>query len=570
MGKEIMTDLFGVFDTEDDSAELMASGRSGFDKSILQIAARTSDGRTFLNAGAVSPFLGWLQAQKARGIKRWFAHNLQYDLGNLFADDLDSLDSLMVGGRLIRVRWAGLEFSDSFNLFPVSVKKLGEALGLAKLAMNVRSKAYVMRDVEIPLRALDRLEALVQEFELKRIPNTLGGLCVGLWRSMGGRNFPDHAEFSRDAILGGRVELFRPVAGSDVMWTDINSLYPSVMLRDFPGPMRRCRDLMAFGLVEATVRVPEQWLAPLPWRAPEDNPPKGVEPGALLFPCGVFRGRWTCHELRSAMGFHGVKILKLHRAMGTDKSVKPYADFVLEFYRRRLAEKSEAYRLIYKLIMNNLYGQLAMKGVIHRTSQSEDIKAEVRRGLREAVAFGHAVLFETALPLPDHVNYSHAAHVTSFGRIRLLEFMRKIPAGDLLYSDTDSIFFRRPSGRAPFRLGDGLGEMKKVGSRGAFAGFGPKLYRWTQGGLSESKAKGVPRKFSDEFLTRGFAEFCAPYKLREAMAFFDRAPGTLADESRGNAKKLSVWRPVSKFLRASYRKKRLVEGVFQPLILKRP
>lgn len=562
-----MREDYGVFDTEDDSAELMAAGRSGFDKKLTQIAAKDVLGRKFFNRGNGEEFKAWLRKRRERGIKRWFAHNLQYDLGGLFGDELDDLNLRMVGGRLIRADWRGIEFSDSFNLFPVSVKKLGAALGLEKKAFAARGRAYVERDVEIPLLALERMGAVADEFHLPRLPNTLGGLCVRVWQAMGGENPTDHDLFSREALYGGRTEIFRPEGPAGVCWTDINSLYPSAMCREFPGPMKKTRDLKVFGIAEATVRVPPQWLAPLPWRAPKDALP-GVGEGSILFPCGTFRGVWTAAELRRAVERHGAVILKLHRAKGTDGACRPYAAFCEEFYRRRLAQGDGALSTIYKLILNNLYGQLGMKGVIHRSSRDERLREELRRGEREGTAFGQAVFYETALPLPPHVNYAHAAHVTAYGRLRLLDFMEKLPPGSLHYCDTDSLFFTGK--RPPFPTGGGLGEMKLVARGGAFSAFGPKLYCWSDASGTLRRAKGVPAAHAEAFLRDGSAAFAAPYKLREAVAFFDRGlgPEGYFPQPRGNAKKLAVWRRVEKFMRATYRKKRLTENGFEPLMLK--
>ncbi|MGH9526070.1 MAG: DNA polymerase, partial [Terriglobales bacterium] len=535
-----------MFDTEDDSRELLAAGRSGLDKRVTQIAALAPDGRRFHNRGHREEFLRWLQEQRRRGVRRWFAHNLAYDLGNLFRDELDGLSGVMVGGRLISARRQGLLFQDSWNLLPVSVAKLGEQLGLKKLDFDARSRAYVFRDCEIVRAGLAKLESLSLRLGGPELPGTLGGLCVKLWQARGGRNEPDSTPERREAICGGRVELFRPSAEGPLAWTDINSLYPSVMLQDFPGPLTPCREVPEMGLVRATVEVPRQVLAPLPWRAPEGALP-GVEAGALLFPCGKFSGLWTAAELRQAMDRHGVKLIRLTAAWGAKTSRPCYRDFMLEIYRRRIRVRTEADSLVLKLLMNNLYGQLGMKGLIYRFSDSERAKLRLLRGEVAGCLFGRAIAYECALPLPEHVNYVHAAHVTAFGRMRLLEFLRAVPADDLLYCDTDSIFFRAGA-TLPFPVGHGLGAMKLVARGRGFEAVGPKLYRWQdEAGAWSAKAKGVPRRLAEQFMAQHQASYDAPYKLREAIRFYD-APAA-------RRRPLSVWRRVTKELRAGYRKK---------------
>lgn len=576
-----------VYDTEDDSAELIAAGRSGFDKTITQIAAiayvDNEPVARYHNRGDVKAYLKWMRKTCVRhGIVKVFAHNQQYDLGNIHADELDQLDLTMVGGRLIRARWQGVTYVDSFNLFPTSVKKLGEALGLEKLEMDVHSKEYVFRDCEIVGLALARLAETCAEFGLEEPKNTLGGLCVAIWQAMGGENHSDWTDFSRSAIYGGRVEIFQPGGEGNIMWTDINSLYPSVMLDEFPGPMEECKTMKKFGITRATVMIPRQSLAPLPFRVTEQNPVSGVHENAIIFPCGRVTGTWVNAELRNAVENHGVVIERIHHSVGTDESVRPYARFVEEFYRRRLASDSEAYKLIYKLLMNNLYGQLGMGGVVTRTAPLTAQRAQdIRLGKVDATVYGEAVMFDVAIPLPGHVNYAHAAHVTAYGRIKLLSFLRSIPRERLIYCDTDSCFFFHPTGEElPFPTGSRLGEMKIEGVGEKIDVIAPKTYEITVGGKTKSKAKGVPSRHAKNFIATKSAEYAAPFKMKEAVNFFDRANvgweerngrmvPVLGKKSRGNARRLSVWRVVTKQLLSDYMKKERNRktGEFTPLVL---
>ena len=582
---------FAVFDTEDDSRELIESGRSGFDKAITQIAVVTMidpdgsglvPGPRYHNRGDVKAFKKWmLRTSEKHGITRWYAHNLQYDLGNLFADEIDQLEMTMVGGRLIRARWGSILFLDTFNLFPTSVAKLGDAVGLKKLDMDVHSKAYVFRDCEIPALALEKLCETCAEFDIEEPSNTLGGLCVKIWQAMGGENPSDISKASREAIFGGRVEIFRSGGKGNIAWTDINSLYPSVMTGEFPASMEPSETMLRFGITKATVFIPQQVLAPLPFRVTEQNPVSGVYENAILFPCGRITGVWTNAELRNAVDHHGVVIEKIHESRGSDESVKPYGKFVEEFYRRRLASDSEAYKLIYKLLMNNLYGQLGMGGTVTRTAEmNSQTMQDIRTGKRDATVFGEAVMFDVSIPLPVHVNYAHAAYVTAYGRIMLLSYLREVPPDRLIYCDTDSVFFFHPENEPlPFATGSGLGEMKIEGMGSEINVYAPKTYQITVGGKTKHKAKGVPSRHAEGFLKTKSAEYAAPFKMKEAVTFFDRTNVSwkkndkgrmvpvLGKQLRGNARKLSVWRVVSKELLSTYKKKKLNKktGAFMPL-----
>lgn len=590
---------FGVFDTEDNSKELIDAGKSGFGKVVTQIAAIDCvTGKTFYNRGNIDQFKSWLiRGKEERGLRRWFAHNLQYDLGSLFADELDTLQMTMVGGRLIRAVWHGITFLDSFNLFPTSVKALGKALGFAKLKMDVHSKAYVFRDCEIVRRALTAMFEVTDMFEITRPAGTLGGLCVQIWQSMGGNNWPDFSHYSRAALFGGRVEIFAKGGRGRIVWVDINSLYPWAMTQKFPGPMKDTGGrMLKYGITTATVQIPDQAFAPLPMRVTEQHKLTGVSEKAVIFPCGRISGTWTNAELFHAVEKHGVKILKIHKSFGTSRGYSYYKKFCVDFYKRRLSEKSEAYKLVWKLFMNNLYGQLGMGGVITRSARlTPEIVQAARDGTRDVTIFGEACLFDTQIPLPEHVNYAHASYVTAYGRLRLLHYLGAVGEANVIYCDTDSVFFFWPHDKdLPFPTGGGLGEMKLEGIGRRMEVTLPKTYRLEVERKRKRrepgkrrffwgkvfKAKGVPKKYARTFISEGRADYAAPFKIREAVRFYDAkvvawkksrsgaVTPVYAKVKGANARRLSVWRMVFKELRSSYHKKRTLKGGrFRPLIL---
>lgn len=545
---------FIVGDTEDNSAELLAEGKSGFLKQVTQCAGITSDGEEYHNRGNIDQYVEWLMSRPHRRI---YFHNLQYDLGNIFGDILHEFALTMVGGRLIKAQWRGKTFVDSFNLFPVSVKSLGESIGLRKLKFNATSKEYAMRDCQIIVKALKHLGRTLDEFKIRKTPNTLGGLCVRVWRSMRGDNWSCFSDMAHQSIFGGRVELFSKGGDGCVVWTDVNSLYPWAMTQKFPEECEETSDMMEYGLTDATVKVPAQPYAPLPYRTSEVDGFEGISEGSIIYPCGKFRSIWTNHELRNAVEHHGVKIMKMHSTFGTDKGSYYYKDFVNEFYKRRLNAKSSAYKLIYKLLMNNLYGQLGMSGrVIKTTRLTQSDIHEIKNGRLRVHMFGENVLKEFMIPLPAHCNYLHASYVTSYGRLKLLEYMRKIPPENMVYCDTDSLFFFSKNWKTPFPIGDKLGQMKLEDRGSKITTYAPKVYSIDD----IVKAKGVPRRLAKQFVEEGYAEYDAPFKLREAVTFYER----------GNTKKLSVWRRVRKEMRTRYAKKKLVDGSrWEPMILNR-
>lgn len=529
---------FICFDTEDNSKELLASGGSGFDKVVTQIAAISTRRKKFHNTGEVKPFLKWLAEQPEQIV---YAHNLQYDLGNLFSQDLDDLDCTMVGGRLIKAVWHNKVFCDSFNIWPMSAKKVGEKFGIEKLKMDVHSKAYVFRDVEIINAAMSFAWALASDFGLESLPPTLGGLCVKVWKSMGGVNCHDTNPLSKDAYYGGRVELFKHKNDTaDICYSDINSLYPAMMLKEFPSALLPWQEerLPKFGIARVTVKMPKTELGVLPYRDSE---------GRILFPYGQFTGTWTVVEIQAALA-RGGKIIATHEIFGTDDSIRPYYEFVMELYERRKSAKTEPEKVFFKLLMNNLYGRLGTGGVIGRTVWRTE------ENENDGIPYGVKVLVNYQMPLSEETNWAHAAHVTAYGRIALLEYMERIGAQNMIYCDTDSTIFDCPGRKIPFAISDELGAMKLEAWETECETYAPKEYKLGK----KFKAKGVPVALAEQFLTKGRADFDLPFKLRESIRFYDR----------GNIRRLSVWRNVEKFRKGKYDKKKRSHNRYIPLLIR--
>ena len=560
-----------VFDTEDNSAELRQKKKSGFLKQVTQIAAICSNGKRFWNTGDVKQFLKWCHEQGESGQDLW-AFNMQYDIGNLCNNGSDlhlyDFDLMLVKSRFIRGKLQGLNFYDVGNIAGAgnSVGKLGLAVHLPKFGFNYdekefasfpkreqekyekfrgmskaqlfRNKEYVFRDCEIPMRWLKFVEEQCLDMGIEYIPATLGSLCCKAFAAGDGGNWHEATDDSRNAIMGARVEIFNNGGKGRIAYTDINSLYPWAMTQLFPEGFERLEKLEGYGIAAIDVEVPEMRVAPLPWRDENDR---------LLFPVGKFSGVWTIHEIKNAISV-GAKVLKIHWIMGSKGGHAYYRDYITETYRKRLLAETPAESLFWKLLMNNLYGRLAIGGVISRSlNLTEENKSKGK-------PYGTKCLLDYQMPLPEFTNYLHAAYVLSYARIRLFSFLTKIPPDDLIYCDTDScIFFCQ--GEIPFPVNKELGGMKLESWGCRAEPILPKTYIYETEKEITYKAKGVPKKFAKVFITEKCAEYDAPFKMRESITFYEQ----------DNKRKLSVWRAVTKDLNAVYDKKRKNGKYFLPL-----
>lgn len=524
------------FDTEDNARELQDGSETI--AQVTSIAARSSTGKEFFSnkpVVCVEQFKKWLRSQ---GKTTAVAFNLSYDLGSLFGDSLEELDNaLVLGSKFLEATWGDTKFKDAFKLLPMSLKAIGDSIGMKKLAFHKSAKAYVMRDVDILRKAWLGLVDFAEAHGVEKMPFTIGSLSVKIWEAMGGENWFCNNLTAREFLIGGRVEGFASHYRGDVCYTDINSLYPFAMTKPYPtsaDPVTPRKAMDGYNLVIATVNVPDCFIAPLPVH---------LEDGTVMFPKGKFTGGWTTQELQIAIE-HGTKLLKVHSAWGSKKAEYYYKPFVDRIYAERKASENETERLFLKLVMNNLYGKLGQRNQgdnLCRLYPMDKMKPGITR------RFGDRALIPQNFPLRPPVNYMHAAFVTSYGRIELLKYLYQL-GERVLYCDTDSVIFigKKP----PFSIGKSLGEMKLVDKDKFFRFWQPKCYQLG----NRFTAKGVPKDNAEEFLTTGKTSYWTPYQLKEALRFY----------YRGNKKRLSTWHNVNKKMQTQYERKLLKGDKYWP------
>lgn len=449
------------------------------------------------------------------------AHNLEYDLVNLFRGRLGAVEWRFFGSRLMSAKILGTNLMcwDSLNhSYHSPLAKLGDAVGLEKLdsdlgwtkgkRLTARDVEYCTRDTEIAWRYVDMMQVIYLALGAE-MRSTTPATALDYWR----RGFMDEAisavtpttrRFFKSAYYGGRVEAFRMRHAGRIEYHDVNSLYPTVMLERYPD----VNDLRAggkHGVIEATVQVPPMYLPPLPHRS---------EFGKLLFPTGTVRGSWCSVELDYAVSC-GVRILKVHKRIGARGFVWPFRSYVEDCYRRRSEAKSGLENTIYKLLMNSLYGKFGTDGKAQRLVDPESIPPSKRTGREFLVGDLMCVDVETEPPL--YANILWAAWTTALARIRLHRgLLATARAGIPLYCDTDSIIWANPKRKKPLSVGKGLGEWKLESRITHFETKGPKCYQYTSKDGKTTKVKGVPRGSAEEFFKNRSASFRKPLRMREA------------------------------------------------------
>ena len=407
------------------------------------------------------------------------------------------------GGRLV--------FLDTMNYSFMSVKKCGELIGIPKLKSpdyigkrKPKNKAewdymtkYNMRDSEISKKYL---EYLYQSFEqIGATPKlTIASTSMSLFKNKYLKdvyfrlNEPDLLEHF-EAYYGGRTETFARGKIEGYNYYDINSLYPSVMINEFPNPnthrvtyknsLQYIRNFE--GISKVDIYCPDMAIPLLPFRTKEK----------LLFPCGKFTGWYSHVELRHALKL-GYKILHVHKSHYYKETCSPFSEFVNDLYNKRKKYKAEGSSMeyVYKILLNSFYGKLAQKFTDKDNwTPFNHTPAELEK-IQDFEIIGDYIRIKNSRVKPTNFCFPiWALYVTAYGRIKLHDYMLKT---NPVYVDTDSLITKEI-----------LSESKELGGlklemyikRGII--IKPKMYALQDyNNKSYVKIKGVSQRFDfDEF-----------------------------------------------------------------------
>lgn len=406
-----------------------------------------------------------------------FATNLSFDFfGMFFKNESENFRTLFRGSDLLsaktyfngdsftsRASYDGnnkkcrksLLFLDSLNYAKMSVKKMGDVIGmpkfehpefLGKKPSNEKEWAmmleYNIRDSWITYHfmkfLIDAFEGLGATFK-----TTIASTSMSLYRN----KYLEHEYFRHEkedlleifkAYYGGRTEAFKRGYFTDANYYDFNSLYPSVMHdMEFPDPntkreshenTRKYIDNFE-GVSDVDIQIPYSKSPILPFR--DDT-------GKVLFPYGKLSGWYSHIELRKVME-EGAILLKVRKTHYYKEMCRPFKAFVADLYSKRMEFKKDnnPMQMVVKLAMNSLYGKFGQKFIdksntIHMSSVTQ---AELDRFKHIDRVGDYLVVTQDAQPTAFCIPI-WAVYVTAYGRLKLYDQLKK---HDVIYCDTDSI-----------------------------------------------------------------------------------------------------------------------------------
>lgn len=296
-----------------------------------------------------------------------------------------------------------LRFRDSYKLLPSSLKKLGAAFGYPKTEMPSwsdnkkkgvsfeehyqQSVIYNQNDCYILIKIVETFLKDPVFSNIKKMPLTISSLALQTFKRI--NNVKRLCEFSnasyfdnyiRKSYSGGRTEVFKRHVDEEYSYLDVNSLYPSVMLKEVPvGKVTyyknsvqstECFKNNMTGVYEVKWFAPKMHT-PILWERKDFQHAK-----KLVF--GI-----NNKTNREGYGYYALPELLLAEKEGyiiqplscivTDDAAKVFKEYVETFIEMKY--KGGAKKEIAKLLLNSLYGKTGQRLKVQTTGTLTDKEA---------------------------------------------------------------------------------------------------------------------------------------------------------------------------------------------------
>lgn len=433
-----------------------------------------------------------------------------------------------------------IHFIDSYNYMQGSVEYYGKIIGVSKMEKpknlgeipstqddwNYLAE-YCMRDSEVTCKFMmflqENYNAIGTTMKLTSASTSME-LFKRKYLSRTIKSEEQTINKANDKLFasyyGGRTEIFKRGYYKNMNYLDFNSLYPSCMMNEYPDPNSAkfvhypSKEIIEYeGIANVRMEIEEMHIPILP-----------VMEKKLLFPTGKIRGTYTHLEIRKAQQ-EGYVLKQIFWSIYYHKTFEPFKRFVEDMYSKRMEYKNEGNKaeMVFKLLMNSLYGKFAQKNMSEITfmDYSDDVKTkktieEFPEGDDISYTFGQdnkGYMIQKKICTSAFVRPIFAIYTTAYGRVKLWDVLNKY---DGAYCDTDSIVTRKEVPTSMI-----LGDLKlecKI-KRGIF--IKPKCYTYLDNNDKQvTKMKGVPRADESTFekiLARKNVEYMKFTKIKESI-----------------------------------------------------
>lgn len=406
-----------------------------------------------------------------------------------------------------------IRFINIQNIFPVSVKKIGDIIGMEKLHVDFDKVTdedlltYCRRDTEIIVNAVLYWLKFIKDHDLGSFGPTLASQAFNAYRHkyMSSpimiHDRRDVLEHERAGYFGGRTECFfvGEIKGRTMYVLDINSQYPYVMRENnFPYALR----------YTSTDTTPEQlynlsdnYCVVGRCRLDTNEPVYARRyDNKTVFPVGRFETTLCTASFRYAYEHeHVVSVSKASIYRGA----KIFEKWVIDLYTLRqkyMKEGKHTMTYLVKLLLNSLYGKFGQKTddvIEEKFGLPEEYFTELYYDQTKAqwytiVRIGnYQKVMRTKTEEAFHSFPTISAHVTDYARLYLWKLINVAGRDNVYYVDTDSLYVNYSGYRKlrPFINDMELGMLKLEAKSTYFKIYAPKDYIFGD----FTKLKGIPK-----------------------------------------------------------------------------
>lgn len=438
---------------------------------------------------------------KRKKVLNLYAHNHEYDFYGYADLEDENLEFFSFRPFIANYSINGkkaINFLDSMAIFKMSLKKLGDMIGMPKKdlpeeflnAERITKKRikelapYVERDVEIVLEAVKMMKDKMSNegVHLRRL-YTISQIAISYLMNILRRDerykdmFFDrqrgrfyktkHKDKIHGAYRGGRCECFGLGNFEAVDYIDVNNLYgyASTQIR-FPNlkteqminePLKYFtmeEILKNIGISRVLIYNRSNEIGLLPIRTDTGNyyPKKDT----------YLLGTYTHLELQEAIK-EGYEIINVEWSLIWQEMDNPFKEITKRLYELRKKIKDPFDNFFYKEMQNRSYGKMAQRksGQEIVIDNVENAKKYLNDSYEIMRADGFNYMYKKDKEEEEKSYYAPIIPtlINAFSRVHMYRQFKKIPVGDLIYTDTDSCIMKIGH-LDKFKINDDLGEFK--------------------------------------------------------------------------------------------------------------
>lgn len=414
--------------------------------------------------------------------------------------------------KLVRERQS-IKFINIQNIWPLSVAKIGQVIGLPKLEADLDKISdadlltYCYRDTEIIYKAMLYWFGFIKTHDLGTFGVTLASQAFNAYRHrfmstpIAIHNNERISTFERLAYFGGRTECYKigKVKSKKIYVVDINSQYPYVMMvNDYPTRLKyHGKNVTPDSLYKFTKEY--ACVAEVDLETDQPIYAKRYD-GKTIFPVGRFHTYLCTEGFRHA--YEQGEIKRLYQ--GSVYLRAPiFAKWVVTLYALRekyMKEKNATMVFMIKRLLNSLYGKFGQRAdelIVEESVADIAYTSERIYDLDENCYYMVTQLgnlrkvYKEKCKESFHSFPAISAHVTEYARLYLWRLINKAGMENVYYVDTDSLYLNSKG----FHLlkeyvnPTKLGALKLEAIGKDFHIYGPKDYVLD----GQVKLKGVPK-----------------------------------------------------------------------------